>query len=150
MAYPYPTLDQVKRRIGEAECNRIFDDNEDGIADTLILEDIRADASAKIAGALRGIYDLDAVAADPPREVLRLSLDMCKVYAAQRHPEAVRFDWEPLLKSVDRDLAKIRTGEARLDVVGTPEPAANNGAMLIDISDEGTTQPRWGGRFGDF
>ncbi len=92
-----------------------------------MLAEIIADASAKVAGTLRGIYSLDAVAANTPREVKRLTLELALVYIAQRQPEVAQFDWMPLMEQVNADLKAIRRGENRLDVDGPPEPGANQG-----------------------
>lgn len=128
MPYPYVTAEELKRRLGSSLVDRVLDDDGDGFADAEVMAEVIADASAKVAGTLRGNYDLDAVAANTPREVKRLTLELAACYIAQRHPEAVRFEWEPRMEQVNRDLKAIRSGENRLDVVGPPEPSANQGA----------------------
>lgn len=117
----------IQNRIGAAAYLRLFDDNNDGAADADPIAQVIADAQAKVDGYLRGAYSLDEVAANPPNQVKRLCLDVAQAYLAMRHPMAVRIDWEKLLQAAERDLKRLRTGEIRLDVVGAPEPATNEG-----------------------
>ena len=110
MAYPYIVQSDLEARLGAQRVRDILDDDNNGLADPAPVARILADASAKVAGVLRGIYDLTVIASAPPEEVKRLALDVAVVYAAQRHPEVVRRDWQPLLKAVTQDLEDLRTG----------------------------------------
>jgi Protein of unknown function (DUF1320) len=150
MPYPYVTDDQVRNRLGRDVCARLFDDNEDGVADTGVLLELRSDASSVVAGYLRGVYDLDAVAANTPREVIRLTLDVVKVYAAQRYPEVVRYEWEPLDKAARRDLESLRLEKTRLDTKGSPDPPTNVGARVGESLEGDQYRTAWSGRWGDF
>lgn len=127
MPYPYVTVEELRARIGGDLLDRALDDDDDGQADVAVMQEVIADASAKVAGTLRGNYDLGVVAENTPREVKRLTLELATCYIAQRHPEVVRFDWEPRMKQVNTDLKAIRSGENRLDAAGPPEPSANQG-----------------------
>lgn len=127
MAYPYITQAILESRVSTEVLRRVLDDDNDGAADPDPIGTVIADASAKVAGYLRGIYDLDVVAANPPREVVRLTLDVAVAYLAERHPEAVRKAWLPLMEHAETELKALRKGETRLDVVGPPEPPANVG-----------------------
>lgn len=151
MAYPYITQADLEARISAQRVKDILDDDNSGTADATAVTRILADASAKVAGVLRGIYDLTAVATTTPEEVKRLALDVAVVYAAQRHPEVVRRDWQPLLKAVQYDLESLRTGKTRLDVVSTPEPAANEGGSITSTVVDDDDQPaRVFDNMGDF
>src|SRR5690606_8278675 len=122
---------QLEKRLGAETFQRLFDEESNGIVDTdadSAIDELIKDSSAKVAATLRQHYPLDAVAENTPREVVRLTLDVAKVYAAQRYPEVVRYDWKDLNDSVKDDLKSLALGRTRLDVVGSPEPAANNGA----------------------
>jgi phage gp36-like protein len=130
MAYPYITQAQLENRLSATRVARIYDDNRDGSADANPIAQLIADASGKVASYLRGSYDLDTVAASTPNEVVRLTLDVAFAMAAQRHPEVVRVDWQPLMQAAEKDLERLRKGETRLDVVGPPEPAANTGGAV--------------------
>lgn len=122
MPYPYITQAELEARIGASAVRRILDDNNDGTADAARVTRLLADASAKVAGSLRGKYILSAVETNTPEEVKRIALDIAHAYACKNHPEWVRGDWVEMLKMSDRELTAIRKGEMRLDVEGTPEP----------------------------
>lgn len=139
MAYPYVKEQQVYNHLG-AHAERVLDDS---------VVDIILDGCARVAGALRGNYNLDEVAANPPREVVRLSLLAIRVICVQRYPEVFRQDWEALDRSLEKQLDAVSLGKRRLDVVAAPEPAKNTGAYVGDQLNE-TTVERWGGRMGDF
>jgi hypothetical protein len=108
-----------------------------------------------VASYLRPIYDLTTVAASPPHEVVRLTLDVAYAMAAQRYPEVVRVDWLPLMQAAEKDLGRLRDGTTRLDVIGSPEPAQNVGGSVSegdpDDYDVTTALPVFsGGGFGDY
>ncbi len=127
MPYPYISQLELEAAVGAIKLRRGTDDDNNGVADTEVVQGLIADASAKVAGYLRGIYDLDAVAANTPREVKRLTLQVARAYLYERNPEHYRRDWQPIMEQADKELMALRMGKTRLDVVGTPEPAANTG-----------------------
>jgi len=133
VAYPYITKADLESRIGADTVRAIFDEDRDGDADDDKVTRLLKDASAKVAGYLRGIYPLATIAANPPEEVLRLTLDVAEAYAAKRHSEYVQRDWEKLMLAAERDLKSLRRGETRLDVDGSPEPAANQGGLTVEV-----------------
>ena len=141
MTYPYIVQADLEQRISAERLKQIYDDNNDGTVDTDPIARLCKDASAKVAGYLRGVYDLAVIAADPPEEVIRLTLDVAVAYAAQRHPEYVKRDWEKLMRAAESDLMRLRKGETRLDVVSTPEPAANEGGSVVSTTVDADGQP---------
>lgn len=140
MAYPYIAKVDIVNRLSPQVVQQIYDDQETGSAADAAVSALCADASSKVAGYLRGIYDLDDVANNPPHEVIRLSLDVATAYASQRFPSYVKRDWEKLMKQAEGDLDKLRMGKTRLDVKLTPEPAANEGGLVVsgDINNPDT------------
>lgn len=130
MAYPYIAKADIEQRLSAPVVKRIYDDDNDGTADADPVNRLCKDASARVAGFLRGIYSLDAVAAAPPEEVIRLTLDVAEALAAKRFPRAVMRDWMPLWKVATDELKDLRNGVTRLDVEGSPEPAANQGGEV--------------------
>lgn len=151
----YITSTDLSARLSATKLARIYDDDRDGTADTDPVALLIADACSKVAGYLRGLYDLAVIEAAPPHEVVRLTLDVAVAMAAQRHPEVVRVDWVPLMQGAERDLERLRAGKTRLDVMGSPEPAANasGGFSEGDPSqfDGATALPVFSGEgFGDF
>ena len=114
MAYPYITKADLESRVSSTEVRRILDDDSDGSADANPITRVLEDSSAKVAGYLRGIYDLDTIAANPPNEVKRLTLDVAVAYLAQRHPERVRRDWVELMKLVAPSFMGIHSSNSLL------------------------------------
>lgn len=143
MPYPYITPVQAKLRLGAYQI-RALDTPE-------TLAELIADASAQVAGALRSQYPLAAVEANTPREVVRITLDGFVALCRQRYPEVFRTDWEPYARAFRKDLDGLRTGANRLDVEGSPEPAANAGQQSEFIPDNDTSCERtFVDGFGDF
>ncbi len=134
MAYPYITQAQLEARLSTQTVREITDDDSDGEADPDPVAQLLADASSKVAGYLRGNYDLAAVAANPPHEVVRLTLDVAVAYAAQRHSEYVQKDWQKLMAAAESDLKSLRSGATRLDVIGAPEPPTNVGGIQVEVT----------------
>lgn len=130
MAYPYITQSDLEDRLSVAVVKQIFDDSNVGTASANPISRILKDASSKVAGYLRSTYDLDAVAASPPNEVIRLALDVAEAFAARRHPEYVRRDWKDLIAAAESELKLLRSGVTRLDVKLAPESAANEGGSV--------------------
>ena len=130
MAYPYITQSDIEDRLSVAVVKQIYDDSNAGTASANPISRLIKDASSKVAGYLRGIYDLTLIAASPPNEVIRLTLDVAEALAGKRHPEYVRRDWKVLMELAENELVAIRKGVARLDVVGAPENAANEGGTV--------------------
>lgn len=146
MAFPWISQAQLEARVGTLTVQRVTDDDDDGVADSGVVDEILADACSYIGGAMGPQYDVDAIAAmaTVPREIVRLSLDIATVYAAQRYPEVVRRDWEPLLQAVERECARIRKGQANLGVAATPpEPPDQNGGdfFLEGYGSDDDSQP---------
>ena len=129
MPYPFVTQKQLEDRLSATTVQRIYDDNRDGVADTDPVAQLLADASSKVAGRLRGVYTIAQLVAATCHELVRVTLDVAVAMAAQRHPEVVRRDWEPLMRQADKDVTAIRLDDASLDTDGAPEPKANVGGQ---------------------
>jgi phage gp36-like protein len=129
----YITLSDLEDRITQAVVTQILDDNVDGTPDENPLLRVIADAESYVEGFLRGNYDITVIRAlgrSAPNEVKRLCLDVAVAYLYDRHPEYIRADGMKLMESARRDLLELRKGITRLDVVGSPEPAANQGGVV--------------------
>ena len=134
MAFPWLLQSQLEARLSAVTVQRILDDDNDGTADTDPVDQLLTDACSFVGGRLGPQYSVNAIAAmaTVPSEITRLSLDAAVVYGAQRHPEVVRRDWEPLHKALVKECEDIRTGKANLGVAASPpEPAIQNGGDLI-------------------
>lgn len=131
MPYPWISPDQVSRRIGRLKVHRTFDDDRDGVADADELDELVLDSCARVAAAIRAsrIYRLADIIAmpQPPREVVRLSLDVAQMYAAKRHPEVIRADWKEMEDAVKAELAALADGAQMLDADTIPDPEPEPG-----------------------
>lgn len=152
MALPYWLLSDLENRLSAEVVRQVFDDNGDGVADAAVIVRLQSDSDSWVEGYLRGNYDLAAVRANPPNQVRRLSLDYAEACTARRHGEYVRRDWKGMLEQAEKELRRIRSGEVRLDVEGTPEPATNHGGAVWDGSTDYTADaPKvFIGGMGDF
>lgn len=152
MALPYWTFSDLETRLGAEVMRQVFDDDNDGSADTAAIDQLSADSDSFVEGYLRGVYELTAVREAPPNQVKRLSLDYAVAQCAKRRPEYVRRDFKPLEDAVRQELAEIRAGKIRLDVVGAPEPGANQGGDVWDGGDDFSedTVKVFSGGMGDF
>lgn len=132
MALPYWSVTELEDRIGRENVLAFLDDDRDGEPDDGPVERLQADCDSYVEGYLRPIYpDLEVVRANPPNQIKRLSLDCADMMLSRRHPEYPRRDWLDMKVALDAELDRLRTGKIRLDVTGSPEPAANNGGNLI-------------------
>lgn len=131
MALPYWSETDLTDRISLEVALSCLDDDNSGTISAGPLDRLQKRCDSRIESALRGNYDLDLVRAAPPNQVVELSLDAAVIELAKRHPEYVRRDWADLDEVLERELDKLRSGKRRLDVVGSPEPASNNGGALI-------------------
>lgn len=129
----YVSLATVERRLSREVVRRIYDDLNTGEVSDDELEPVAQlmmDAEAMFEGYCRGIYDLTALRSVHPPEAVRLALDCCFFLAADRFPHAVGRDPAPIWERLRRELTDLRTGVTRLDVTGSPEPAANTGGRV--------------------
>lgn len=125
------TKEMFERRLSPAVVARLYDDNNDGLADYEPVLAILSDAESKVDSYLAPLGILPLT--DPyPREVLRLDMDVAVAYAAQRHPEAVNsYDWMKLMEQAEKDLKKLRSGETMLGLT-PPDPPANHGGEVYN------------------
>jgi len=130
----YWTQTDLENRLSAEVVRQVFDDDNNGTADTGPLAQLQQDCDSFVEGYLRGIYDLPTVRANPPNQVKRLSLDYAVAQCAKRRPGYIKRDWKQLEEVARAELTDIRNGKVRLDVVNAPEPAANQGAVAWDGS----------------
>lgn len=128
---PLFTKKQLEDRLSATVVRRIYDDNNDGTADTDPIEQLRLDASSKVRGKLGPVYNPELLLGALADELVRIGLDQAVAMAAQRFPEVMRKDWEKLMTQADKDLSELRKGIANLGVNTSPEPAANVGGEVI-------------------
>lgn len=134
------TADEVKRRLGPDRVRRLYDDNNDGSADTDPLRQLAEDASSKIRGGLPGYdpNDLTSANAALTTELRRLALDAAAAMAAQRCGSGM--DWVPMMQQVDADLDRIRKGIASLGSNANPTPA-DHSVVVVSAAPSGDYWP---------
>ena len=115
----------VESRMSAARIRRALDDDNDGTADTPVLNQLIQDAESKFRGWIGPVYVQSVVKDSQPTEAKRLCLDIFMALVAQRHPEVYRADWEAMMKGAERDLQQLRKGMTNMGVDGAPKPAAN-------------------------
>ena len=126
----YATTTDLTNRLSASVVRRIYDDNNDGTADTDPLTLLLAHASSKVDSYLAPLGVLP-LTAPYPTEVVRLTLEVAVAFGAQRHPEAVRQDWRLLMEQAEKDLMRLRKGETMLGTYpSTPDPPANHGGNV--------------------
>jgi hypothetical protein len=158
----YITERMVENRLSAAVVRRIYDDNNDGRADSDAtnvgpIEQLINDAEARFESFATTIYPSVAALRTAPicSEIIRLCLDCAEAMACRRFPKAVNREWFPLWQASERELKGLRTGETSLNVDTAPEPAANNGGALYVQNEDYTSEaedpdPTFMGGFGLF
>jgi hypothetical protein len=141
-------------RIGAQAMVDMLDYDRDGVPDAPKVLRLLLDAVSYVESFLRTVYDLTVLRAmsTPPNEVVRLVLDRAEAELYCRHPEFARFDGYKAKERNDHELHKLVTGGRRLDVVGPPEPAANEGGTTgsFDPQADVSRTPRVFDDLGDF
>ena len=143
MAEPIITKVQAIARLGQTMFTRIFDDNNDSVADKLSEEQMRADASDRVRGKLGPVYNPDLLTqatAATVGELRRLVLDNFVAMCAERRPTIVKRDADTLFKRADADLKDLRIQLANLGTNSPPEPAENVGGEVY--ADDGGDEPQ--------
>lgn len=126
----------LTRRLTAEVLRHVFDDDADGSADEATVNDFIADAESEVEQRVAKIYGetgltaLRAQATACPRTIKRLCLDVFEVRMGNRHPEYVRGQWADRRRQVTKDLDDLAARVTELDVIGTPEPAVQEGGYV--------------------
>ena len=102
----YFTQSELEARVGVDVVRAIFDDNNDGTADSTPIASFIADCSSEVDSFLRPVYPLPLPVV--PNEVKRLALDVAEYRSARRFPELTRKDWKELRRLAHEDLGNLR------------------------------------------
>lgn len=150
MSFPYFDETQLRARIGSEIVDQLLDDNRDGVADPTPVDRLRKDASVKVADGLPNYSreELAALTGDNAEGVTRVALDFAEAYAAKRHREVMRVDWEPLMKFAKDELADLRKTMSKLP---TPTDPSNEGTRTSSGNpDDPEPKPRFTDNWGCF
>lgn len=140
MADPLITRAQLENRLGRDVVAQIYDDNNDGVADTNPVAQLLDDATSKVRGALGPWYDrATTTSADTATatELRRITLDAAVAMAAQRHSGYIRQNWRELMAQVDSDLKMIQSGRSNLGADPPPDPKMQGAAQCFTSGTRG-------------
>jgi phage gp36-like protein len=120
------TQAHLEARLSVETVKQIYDDNNDGSPDSDPIAQLLADAQSYVFEAIEDLYTEDSdwpLTAPYPSAVIRLCLDAAEAYAAKRHPEYVRRDWQALFAHLDIQLDRLRELKRSLgqDPPGPPD-----------------------------
>jgi hypothetical protein len=126
------TQAQLEDRVGASTLNRVYSDgSDDGTARIDAIDSLRRDGSSKVLGFIGLVYSVDLIE-ETQAEIVRLTLDVCQAYIAQRHPEFMRgLDGYKMMTQAETELERLRKGLTNLGISGSPEPAANQGGEVL-------------------
>ena len=162
MPAAYLTLSDLELKIGEDMVLRLFDDDDDGVADTAAVEAILIAAERFVAGHVSLVYPLATILADVAtlEHVRSLAIPVAVHYAFQRRTEFTTRDgtvYQGPYSEAVKTLEKVRAGKFRLDANGAPVAPSNVGGLLTNpVTDEGQAAAAgvclgpFSGGFGDF
>lgn len=148
---PYFAQADLENRLSAQVVKQIYDDANIGMASTDPIKRLITDACSYVNETIQPIYLPWPLVAPYPDAVVRLSLDAAEMYAARRHPEYVRHDWEKLKRVLDTDLDKLRKQQRSLGQA-PPDPAQTQGAEVYadDPNVAAPAQSVFNGRMGDW
>lgn len=150
----YISQADVERRMTAQTIVDIFDDDNDGTIEDggdqaneeQAIEDFILDAESDVEQVVQKTYGAAGLtwlraldAADIPRSVKRMCLDLFEVRAMRRHPQYIRGDWKDREKSVQQSLERLRIRELELE--SDTEPEAQNEGGAVRSGDPDATTP---------
>lgn len=151
----YITQADCERRMTQDIIVNIFDDDGDGSLEDggddaneeTALEECILDAESEFEQAFQKTYGNSGLtwlraldAADIPRSVKRICLDLFEVRAMRRHPQYIRSEWIKREEKVHRDLEQLRVREREL--ADTNEPEAQNEGGEVRSGDADYPTPK--------
>jgi hypothetical protein len=112
------TRQQLANHISPTYMRLALDDGNVGTANESAVDGILSYASSMLRGQLGPVDSLDGFNPEEQSEIVRIGLDIAQSRIAQRAPEVLRLDWQPILKAARADLAAIVQAKA---TTGVPE-----------------------------
>ncbi len=135
------TKAQLESRISAATLQRLSDDNNDGVSDKSVVDQILADASDYVRGGLPQYNPDDVTPANAllTGELRRLALDAAEYLCARRRPTIYKRDWVELKKALNEDLELLRKAQRTLGSNASPTPADTS----VSVVSAGPTTSQW-------
>jgi len=127
----YIDKEKLEDRLSVAVVRRIYDDNNDGSADTGPLLQVIVDAERRFESFMIGIYPtLAELRTNGGEAASSIVLDLAEALAVKRFPRAANREWLPLLEDATKQMKEYRTGLQKIPVQGSPNPPANTGGRV--------------------
>lgn len=160
MALPLWLVEDLVALVGRDAVRAALDDDDDGTPDEAAVAQLQEDSDVFVLDMIRGTRAdgvMDAIVANPPRSLKRLSLQWAMAQIWKRAPAHARGDWLELEKAARSELMDIRRSDMRIDINAGDLPPANVGGVVMDGSGDllETSDATFlggcrGGGFGDF
>ena len=125
MPDPLVTKAQLEARVGAIQLQRCCDDNGDGQADKITVDQLLADASSYVRAGMpqHNPDDLTPANALITTELRRLALDACVLMLAERRQSIIKRDPEKLRDALEGSLDRLLKGQRSLGSNTNPTPA---------------------------
>lgn len=122
---PYCSQADVENAMGKNVILAIYDDDMDGVVDTVPMEACLAFGTSECDSFLRGHYDIVFPISPVPDEVKFAAVDFCVAYSARRRPDITRamseMSWTEFMKSANDRMKRYVEAMKRLPPsTGTP------------------------------
>lgn len=132
MATPLVTRAQLEARVGATQLQRCVDDNNDGAADKVVVDQLLADASGYVRGGMpqHDPDDLTPANALVTDELRRLALDAAVLMLAERRPTIIKRNVERLREALDASLERLLKGQRSLGSKTNPTPADHSVSIV--------------------
>jgi len=146
------TAENVYARISKARVDRCLNDSGSGEASQDAMETLLEDVTSWLRGNIGPVADLSVLDEQSAGDLRRIGVDRFKAYLCERAPEVMRQDAKAIFDRTDREIKKIRIGEASLGTEQPPEPLENNDARISSGNPNDTTRipTRFSDDWGDF
>jgi len=157
----YITKTDLDGRMTAAVVLRIFDDSDTGaltsaeetnLQNTILDGESFCEQFMHAAYGDAGLTALQALGTSAPRAWKRLCLDAAEIACGRRHPEYQRGGWSDRRTELVEDLKMLRLREVSLATTGEPEPACNEGGLVVSgNADDTAHRPKmWVDSMGDY
>jgi hypothetical protein len=143
MATPLITKAQVEARVGVSQLARCCDDNNDGVGDKIVIDQLLADASGYVRGGMpqHDPDDLTPANALVTDELRRLALDTAVLMLAERRPTIIKRNVERMREAIDASLERLLKGQRSLGSKTAPAPADQSVSVVSGAPSQGDYWP---------
>lgn len=143
MAAPLITKAQLEARVGAIQLQRCCDDNNDGSADKLTVDQLLDDASCYVRGGMpqHDPDDLTPANALVTGELRRLALNAAVLMLAERRPSIIKRNVEQMREALEAQLDRLIKGQRSLGSKTNPTPADHSVSVASGAPSQGDYWP---------